>query len=262
MKFCSLYSGSSGNALFVGHLGTRLLIDAGKNGKQIEKQLFEINEEPENLTGILITHEHTDHIAGAGVLSRRYNIPVYANFNTWEKIGDKLGKIRPENRMIFENDVPFAPGDLKCLAFKTSHDAVDSVGFQITDGHSQICIATDTGIITDDIRMHLPGSDLVYLESNHDIAMLETGPYPFYLKQRIRGACGHLSNEDAAEYAVELVKCGTDQLILAHLSHENNMPMLAHQTAVRVLSENGIIPGKDVNLEVAPRGGHCQIHIL
>jgi len=262
MKFCSLYSGSSGNSLFVSCFGTSLLVDAGKNGKQIEKQLFEIGEDPHDLNGILITHEHSDHIAGAGVLSRRYHIPVYANFNTWEEIGDRIGKIAPENRIVFENRIPFTLGEMQCLAFKTSHDAADSVGFRLTDGRSRICIATDTGCVTDDLRENLPGSDLIYLESNHDIGMLETGAYPFYLKQRIKGARGHLSNDDAAAFAAELVRYGTDKLILAHLSSENNLPMLAHQTAVRVFAENEIVPGKDVSLEVAPRNMPGQIHLL
>ena len=151
---------------------------------------------------------------------------------------------------------------MQCLAFKTSHDAADSVGFSLTDGHHRICIATDTGFVTDDLRENLPGSDLIYLESNHDIGMLETGSYPFYLKQRIKGARGHLSNDDAAAFAAELVRYGTDKLTLAHLSSENNLPMLAHQTAVRVFSENGIVPGKDVSLEVAPRSAPGQIHLL
>ncbi len=262
MKFCSLFSGSSGNCLFAGSGSTRVLIDAGKNGKQIQNALLEADEIPAELTGILITHEHSDHIAAAGVLSRRYNLPIYANFNTWQAMQTKLGKIAPENRIVFETGSAFTLGELQITAFRTSHDALEPVGFQIDDGREKLCIATDTGIITEDMTNFLSGARLVVLESNHDPGMLETGPYPYPLKKRISGRNGHLSNDDAAAFAAKLVALGTEDLVLAHLSHENNMPMLAHQTASRVFSENGILTGRDVQIEVAPRACAGKIHLL
>lgn len=253
MKFVSLFSGSSGNSLFVSEKQTRLLIDAGKNGKQIEKNLLEVGEDPASLSGILITHEHIDHIAGAGVLSRRYNLPIYANENTWEAMAPKLGKIKEENRRVFENCKPFVIGDLEIEAIETSHDAVDSVGFTLSSGMKRVSMATDTGYLTDGVIKKLPGSDLVYLESNHDVGMLEAGSYPYYLKRRIRGSMGHLSNEVASEFSLDLAKSGVENLILGHLSSENNLPQLAHQSCACVLMQEKIIPGRDLILEVAPR---------
>lgn len=254
MEFCSLFSGSSGNSLFVRAGATRLLIDAGKNGRQVECALTAIGEDAAALSGIVITHEHSDHIAAAGVLSRRYDLPVYANFETWLRLHGKkgIGKIAPHNERVFEMRRPFALGDAQLTPFYTSHDAACAAGFVLTDGCCRIGVATDTGIITQDMRTYLPGCSLVALEFNHDFGMLQTGPYPYPLKRRIQGAGGHLSNEDAAAFAAELVENGTEEIVLAHLSHQNNLPMLAHQTAARVLAGRGIT-AEDVHLEVAGR---------
>ncbi len=262
MKFCSLFSGSSGNCLFIEDKGTRILVDAGKNGKQVELALNNIGETAKDLNGIVLTHEHSDHISAAGVLSRRYDLPLYATADTWGALEGNLGKLKDKNQVCFDKHVPFDIGSLNLTAFKTSHDAVDSVGFNITNGAKSIGIATDTGIITDDMQQYLNRCNLVVLESNHDINMLETGPYPYYLKQRIRGAWGHLSNERAAEYAKDLVLSGTDHLILAHLSEHNNLPVLAELETTNVLKKNLIKTGKDVILEVAYRNRVSQLHSL
>ena len=212
MKFCSLYSGSSGNSLFVSHSKTKLLIDAGLSGKRIEQALCAVDELPAQLGGILVTHEHRDHIHGVGVLSRRYDLPVYANFATWESMRDSLGKIAEHNVRVFETGQAFVIGDLQIEAFNTSHDAVESVGFTIDSGCSSVGIATDTGVITPRIMEALKGRDLVVLESNHDPAMLEAGRYPFPLKQRIKGNHGHLSNEICGETVCTLVRKGLTRL--------------------------------------------------
>lgn len=255
MKFCSLYSGSSGNSLFVSKHKTKLLVDAGLSGVKIQKALKEIEEDPKELKGILVTHEHSDHIHGIGVLSRRFNLPIYANEETWDSMLSGLGKIASENIRTFSFKKDFLIEDLKLKAFKTSHDAAASVGFCIDDGKKRLGIATDSGIVTEEMMKALKGCDLVVLESNHDPSMLEAGRYPFYLKQRIKGDFGHLSNEIAGNVAADLVKSGTEHLILAHLSEENNYPLLAYETTARILVSEGITVKKDTTLTVAKRSG-------
>ncbi|MBU4542050.1 MAG: MBL fold metallo-hydrolase [Firmicutes bacterium] len=259
MKFCSLYSGSSGNSLFVSNNNTKILIDAGLSGKRIQSALDIIAEDPREINGIMVTHEHSDHIHGVGVLSRRFNLPIYANQKTWDAMIKGLGKIAEENIKIFDFEKPFCIQDLQIKAFKTSHDAADSAGFVISDGKNRLGIATDSGIITPEMRSDLCGCDLVVLESNHDVSMLEAGAYPFYLKQRIKSDFGHLSNETAGDLAQALVEKGTRQLVLAHLSQENNYPLLAYQTTARILSEAGMVLDKDVKLCVAKRNSTSEI---
>ncbi|MGL4608057.1 MAG: MBL fold metallo-hydrolase [Eubacteriaceae bacterium] len=253
MKFCSLYSGSSGNSLFVSSNKTKLLVDAGLSGIKIQNAIKAIDESPEEISGILITHEHSDHIQGVGVLSRRFNLPIYANEDTWSHMEKALGKIDVQNQRKFDFGKSFVIDGLEVNAFKTSHDAVASAGFCIDDGKSCIGIATDSGIVTQEMMEMLPGCKLVVLESNHDPSMLEAGRYPFYLKQRIKSDFGHLSNEIAGNTALELIKRGTKHLILAHLSEENNYPLLAYETTARILTTAGIAIERDVTLSVAKR---------
>lgn len=253
MKFCSLYSGSSGNSLFVSNNSTKILIDAGLSGKRIQSAMDAIEEDPREIGGIMVTHEHSDHIHGVGVLSRRFDLPIYANEKTWAAMKKDLGKIAEHNVKIFDFEAPFIIQDLQIEAFKTSHDAADSAGFVISDGKSRLGIATDSGIITPEMRSALCGCDLVVLESNHDVSMLEAGSYPFYLKQRIKSDFGHLSNETAGDLALALVQEGTRQLVLAHLSQENNYPLLAYETTARILTASGVVLDGDVKLSVAER---------
>ncbi|MBC3889949.1 MBL fold metallo-hydrolase [Acetobacterium paludosum] len=259
MKFCSLYSGSSGNSLFVSNKNTKLLVDAGLSGIRIQRALTDIGEKSDEVCGILVTHEHRDHIHGLGVMSRRFDLPIYANEKTWEAMVDDLGKIAPHNIKTFEFDKPFSVEDLEIEAFRTSHDAADSAGFIINDGKKRLGIATDSGIITPEMTKALFGCDLTLLESNHDVSMLEAGSYPFYLKQRIKSDYGHLSNEIAGNLALSLVKKGTKHLILAHLSEENNYPLLAYETTARILAGAGVILKEDVDLFVAKRSSVSEI---
>ncbi len=253
MKFCSLFSGSSGNSLFVSDNNTKILIDAGLSGKRIQAALDAIEEDPREIGGILVTHEHSDHIHGVGVLSRRFDLPIYANQKTWAAMQKDLGKIAEHNIKLFNFENPFAIQDLQIKAFQTSHDAADSAGFVISDGKKRLGIATDSGIITPEMHSALCGCDLVVLESNHDVSMLEAGSYPFYLKQRIKSDFGHLSNEIAGDLALTLVKEGTREVVLAHLSQENNYPLLAYETTARILTGAGVVLDGDVKLCVAKR---------
>ncbi|MDD2414474.1 MAG: MBL fold metallo-hydrolase [Eubacteriaceae bacterium] len=253
MKFCSLFSGSSGNCLFVSQGNTRLLVDAGLSGVRIEKALCSIDELPAGLTGILVTHEHRDHTHGVGVLSRRYDLPIYANPGTWDAMAPDLGKIAGHNVRLFNTGVPFDIGDLEIDSFPTSHDAKEPVSYGIGDGKHTLGIATDTGILTEALAQFLYGRELVVLESNHDAGMLETGPYPYPLKRRIAGEKGHLSNDVAGKAACDLVQSGVKEIVLAHLSQENNLPLLAYQTTEGRLKAEGITVGQDVGLTVAKR---------
>ena len=193
IKFCSLYSGSSGNAIFLSTDKVKILIDAGLSGKKIEKALVSIDENPSDLSAILVTHEHSDHIKGIGVLSRRYNVPLYANELTWSSMGDSIGNISMENIKYFETGEIFEICDLSIEPFPIPHDAGEPVGFNFYLGRRKITVATDIGHVDMELTGYMEGSDLLLLEANHDTEMLKVGPYPQWLKMRILGERGHLS---------------------------------------------------------------------
>ena len=252
MKLCAIRSGSRGNAVLACTSRTRILIDCGISGRLAETGLRQAGVDPESLDAVLITHEHRDHIAGVGILSRRYHLPVYANEKTWAAMEQSLGKIAPENRRSFVHTDAFSLGDMDITPFSISHDAADPVGYTLLSGGKKMAVATDIGILEEELFRSLKGSDAVLLESNHDKNMLEMGSYPWPLKQRIRGSQGHLSNDDAGKAAEFLVKMGTRRIMLGHLSPENNYPRLAFQTVMNILQNAGIMPGRDMELFVAP----------
>ena len=254
MYFCPLYSGSSGNALFVQYGRTRILVDAGKSGKAIMDALKLIGVAPESLDALLITHEHSDHIAGAGVLCRRLGIPVYATEGTWQGMARKVGEIPSHLRMVFERDEDFYLGDIGVVPFAIPHDAADPVGFRLWGGDLSVATATDLGYFSPRVREALAGSSLVLLESNHDPDLLRANPhYSQALKQRILGRRGHLSNAAAAGAAMELLEDGTHHLILGHLSGENNTPELALSVTRERAMDEGVSLGDELTLEVALR---------
>lgn len=253
MEFCSLFSGSSGNANYIGTAKANIMVDAGLSGKRIENALKEVDLDPSTLDGILITHEHDDHIRGAGVLSRRYNIPIYANEVTWESMEKKLGAIKSNNIRIFYNHMDFYIKDINIQPFDIPHDAADPVGFCFFNKGKKISIATDLGHTNSRIINTVMDSDLVVLEANHDIEMLKGGSYPMYLKRRIMGSKGHLSNIDAGLALVEMAKGRLTHVLLGHLSGDNNIPQLAHRTVVQVLRDNGIRDGKDIMVDMTYR---------
>lgn len=253
MKFCSLYSGSSGNCLYLEDKNTKILIDAGVSGKRVEENLKKIQVKPEEITALFISHDHIDHIKGVGVLSRRYNIPIYANQGTWDAAQKVLGKISPDNMVVFHSNKEVTVNGLSIMPFLIHHDAKEPVGFTIKNEKNKIGIITDTGKVTDKITECLQDCDLAVIESNHDVGMLKVGRYPYYLKKRILGTEGHLSNDDASEMILELVNKGLKKVLLAHLSEENNFPELAYETTSSLLVENNVKVQKDVMLEVASR---------
>jgi phosphoribosyl 1,2-cyclic phosphodiesterase len=259
MRACTLASGSSGNATYIEGDEASVLVDAGLSGKAITCQLESQNINPLSLQGILVTHEHTDHIKGVGILARKYGLQVYATEKTWDEISPVIGKVPPYNQCILEQGRALEIGDLKIEHFKSSHDAVDSVGFCFHSGDTKVGVSTDTGFLTNNARKCLVDSDLLIFEANHDVHMLRNGSYPWALKKRISSDKGHLSNT-AAGHCLASLTCGkTKGIILAHLSRENNLPELAYSTVAAILKEAGLSPDKEFSLEIAPR---CQAGTL
>ncbi|MBK5251387.1 MAG: MBL fold metallo-hydrolase [Peptostreptococcaceae bacterium] len=254
MKFCSLSSGSSGNSQFIASRETRLLLDAGVTGKYIKEAMESIGEKPEDLDGILVTHEHSDHIKGVGVLMRRYGLPLYVHENTWLEMKSQLGKINMENIHFIDGIDKFEIKDLSIKPFAIDHDAAHPLGFSFENEGVAVSVATDLGHMTDETIEILENSDLLLLETNHDVEMLKVGRYPWFLKQRIMGDSGHLSNEDAGMALVKMVERGAPGcVLLGHLSHENNFPELAMETVRGILEENGLRDGRDIDLDMTYR---------
>ena len=253
LVFCPLYSGSSGNALFAQYGATRVLIDAGKPGVCIQAALAGIGVEIGTISGVLITHEHSDHISGAGVMARKYHLPLYATAGTWRAMEDKVGRIPPELRREFSANQEFWLGGLGVSPFPIPHDAADPVAYRLWGGPASLSIATDLGFFASQVLERISGSDLVLLESNHDPDLLRANPhYSPALKSRILGNRGHLSNEACGQALVQLVARGTRTVVLGHLSGENNNPTLARRASLRALEQAGIQPG-DIRLDVASR---------
>lgn len=253
LLFSPLFSGSSGNCVFIACGENRILVDAGVSCARITKEMKAIGARPEELSGILITHEHADHVAGAGILSRRYNIPLYATEGTWRGMAEKIGDIDPGNMRLIDSKQDFYIGCMDIVPFDTPHDANQPCGYSIFAGGCKISVATDLGCVKESWMRAVDDSDMLLLESNYDADMLKAGPYPFALKTRIMGKKGHLSNDDAGAAAVQLTRRGVRHIVLGHMSKENNFPELAWETTALAMREAGIAPGADVGLTLAYR---------
>ena len=251
MKICSLCSGSSGNCIFVGSDNTKILVDAGMSGTKITNALKSIDVNPNELDGILVTHEHIDHIKGAGILSRKYDVPIYATDKTWEAMEDKIGEVSLKNVRQIYSDSDFCINDIDITANKIPHDAVDPVAYNLMNKGRKVGICTDLGYMPKTVYDSIKDCDVLLLESNHDIDMLNAGSYPFATKKRILGQKGHLSNETCGQILAHLAD-RVKYVMLGHLSKENNTPDLALSTIVSILKENGITE-KDIFLEVLKR---------
>ncbi len=246
----SLISGSSGNCSLLSHKGTNILVDCGMSGRRLDELLSSFDLTGGDLDAILVTHEHIDHISGVGVVSRKYNLPVYATEQT--HLAMNIGKIADCNIKIIEPDRPFEIGKVTADAFSIPHDAADPVGYRLYCGNDKYSVATDIGVMTDELFDSISGSKAVILEANHDIDMLLNGSYPEHLKSRILGNFGHMSNDLSAKTALALANRGTRHIMLSHLSDENNTPALAYSSVASALKAGGVKDG-DVQLVVARR---------
>lgn len=241
LKFCSLFSGSSGNSLFVQSDQSKILIDCGASGKKICEALASINSSIEDIDAILITHEHSDHVQSLGLLSKKYNIPIYINEETFNALSNaQKEKISEDKINFFINDKEFYFNDLTIKPFSIPHDAANPCGYNIHNGKRKISIATDLGHINDNILDNLKNSSFILLESNYDPSILQVSKYPYSLKERIKGPKGHLSNETAGKLISALSGNELKEVMLGHLSKENNFPELAYQTVTEELMRNNI----------------------
>jgi len=232
MKITSIASGSSGNCIHVGSDNINILIDVGISRKYVEEGLFANDINPQDISGILVTHEHSDHIRGIGVLSRKYDIPIYGTKETLDFIDNckSLGRIDKDLFHEVEPDNAFQIGDMTTKPFSISHDALNPVAYRVENNGKALAVATDMGTFTDYTVNSLKNLDAILLEANHDVKMLQVGPYPYYLKRRILGKKGHLSNELSGRLLNQILNDNMKYIMLGHLSKENNFPELAYET--------------------------------
>lgn len=254
MRLCSIASGSSGNCTYVGSDCTHLLVDVGISGKRAESGLNSLGLAGRDVDGILITHEHADHVAGLGVFARKFNVPIYATKGTLRALQGmkQVGELPSDLLCEIREDEKFIIKDLTVNPMRISHDAAQPVGFRIAYGKRRVGICTDLGIYNDYVVECLKGMDALLLEANHDVNMLQVGPYPYFLKQRILGERGHLSNENSGKLLCKILHDGLQEIVLGHLSKENNLPELAYE-AVRMEINMGDNPyrASDFKLMVA-----------
>lgn len=249
MRFCSLVSGSSGNAQYLEYNGTALLFDCGLSGKTILSLMEARGLEPEKLKAIFVTHEHSDHTKGVGILARRFNIPVFATKGTWSGMMKALAPLPPVQCREIVYDKGYLLGGMRISAIPLFHDAQDACGYSVEAGGKKVVMVTDTGKLNKRIMEVLRGADLTLLESNHDVHMLMTGPYPEILKRRIHSTMGHLSNEDCGNAISELLPEKPDAIfLLGHLSAENNTPELAYDTVCGIVRDRTGLPTDGIRM--------------
>ncbi len=253
----TLFSGSSGNSIYLQEGDTRLLVDVGGSMKQMETALQQVGSSLNEINGILITHEHTDHTKGLPVLSKHYNIPVFCQSEVAKEM--YMGLLRKnlnreatclaKNIRTVKTEHEYEIGDISFTPFQTPHDSVDSQGFVF--GERELGIATDLGHVSEEVRRYMKGCQNVILESNHDYTMLLNGPYPPHLKERVSSQNGHLNNHDCAAFVAELFEFGCQAFTLFHLSQENNLPSLALEESKKALKALGAEVGRDYALQTA-----------
>lgn len=258
IKFCSLYSGSTGNSLFVKSDNVNLLIDSGVSAKKIIDGLSSISEDINNIDAILITHEHSDHVQSLGTISKKFDIPVFADSKTWDAMPKQKDKISESNIKFFNVNETFEIGDFVIHPFSIPHDASNPCGFNFLCDNEKFSIATDLGHMTNSIMDNLEGSSFLMLEANYDPEVLKCSRYPYLLKTRIAGPNGHLSNNLAGQAISHLINCGLKSVTLGHLSRENNFPELAYNTVTEELAVNGFNKD-DILIDVASFEHPCDV---
>ncbi len=254
VKFLPVASSSKGNCTYIASNSAKILIDCGITAKKVTELLAEHEIDIRDINGIFVTHEHLDHIKGIGVLSRKYKIPIYATMKTWEAIKkcSSIGNI--DDRLInyIYKEENCIVDDILIMPFEISHDAVDPVGYNVYINNKKVSVCTDFGVVTDNLQEKLSNSNILLIESNHDVKMVETGSYPFLLKKRILGHRGHLSNVSCANLILSLKSDNIEHIYLGHLSDENNKPILALDTVKDILKVNNF--NSSVNINLADNG--------
>lgn len=256
MRMCPIASGSSGNSIYIGSDNTHILIDCGISGKKAAAGVNSLGISMDDIDALLITHEHIDHIKGVGVLARRHGIPIYGTPGTLDYIynSGETGSIDRSLLHEIRPDHSFTIGDLKIGAIRVSHDAADPVAYRVASGRKKCAVITDLGVYDSYISNALKGMDVVLCESNHDVNMLQVGPYPYYLKQRILSEKGHLSNDSCGELLCEILHDDLKHIFLGHLSQENNYPELAFESVRTSITVSDVpYKGGDFPITVADR---------
>lgn len=240
LRFSVLASGSTGNAFFIESKKERILVDAGLSGKELDRLFGEINVDPATLTRILVTHEHSDHIKGLGVIARKYHLPIYANQKTWDAMSSSIGKLTVDQKFLFNVEEVKTFGDIDVESFGVSHDAAEPMFFTFYQGDYKVALVTDLGYVSERIKKTVENADAYIFEANHDVNMLRMGRYPWSVKRRILGDLGHVSNEECGLALSDIIGNRTKRIYLAHLSQDNNMKDLARMSVQNILHERGI----------------------
>ncbi|MBC1712544.1 MBL fold metallo-hydrolase [Listeria welshimeri] len=243
IRFSILASGSSGNATLIETGDQKILVDCGLSGKKMEGLFAQVGRNMDDLDAILITHEHSDHIKGLGVLARKYKLPIYANAKTWKAMDNMIGEVSSDQKFQFDMETVKSFGSMQVESFGVSHDAIEPMFYIFHNGNKKFVMITDTGYVSDRMKGHIAGADAYLFESNHDVEMLRMGRYPWNVKRRILGDEGHVSNEDAAIAMSEVITDQTKRIYLGHLSKDNNMKELARMSVTQTLISEGIDVG-------------------
>ncbi|MBD7909587.1 MBL fold metallo-hydrolase [Sporosarcina gallistercoris] len=248
MRFSILASGSTGNSIYIENDSGAYLVDAGLTAKRIEAQLAKIGRSMKNVKAIFVTHEHSDHIKGVGVLARKHGVPIYANEKTWQAMDGLVGEIALDQRFQFDVETVHSLGSISIESFAVSHDSVDPMFYVFHENDRKLAIITDTGYVSDRMKGIIKNADSFVFESNHDVGMLQMGRYPWSVKRRILSDVGHVSNEDAAIAMSDVIEQKETQIYLSHLSRDNNMKDLARMSVEQTLQTCGIVAGEFVHL--------------
>ncbi|AKE25886.1 MULTISPECIES: MBL fold metallo-hydrolase [Bacillus] len=248
LQFSVLASGSTGNAFYLETEDHAFLVDAGLSGKAMDGLMAQIGRKLDDVDGIFVTHEHSDHIKGLGVVARKYKLPIYANEKTWKAMENQIGKIDTDQKFVFPMETVKSFGGLDVESFGVSHDAAEPMFYVFHYNGRKLALMTDTGYVSDRMKGIIRSANVFVFESNHDVGMLQMGRYPWSIKRRILSDVGHVSNEDAALAMTDVIGDETSRIYLAHLSQDNNMKELARMSVQQTLASKGFMTGETFDL--------------
>ncbi len=261
VEFCSLSSGSSGNTNFLKAGNTTILVEAGNTLKYIISAMEQIGQNPADISAVFVTHEHSDHMGSAGALHRKFGCDIFMNENTYAAGKSKLGKLNEKKIHLFKSGDSFDYKDIGVNTIGVNHDSADNVSYAFHYKNSKISTLTDLGEVNLEIAKHVSGSDIIMLEANHDEELLKMGDYPYSLKKRVLAPYGHLSNYDSAKFLIDVMKISPiSQVLLAHLSGDNNLPELAYETFRCMLLENNIRIGREIMVDLTYRNKLSKLY--